>query len=129
MGNALLDKRVQVASDGTVLLQLPIDLRGQEVEVHIRSLVPETDAELIAEIVRPLPTKTRERYDGLMEKRRAETLTPEEYDELQILTDAVESDHLRRWESLGALAKRQGASIGELAVRFGLVVSLANDDL
>ena len=121
MGSALLEKRVQVASDGSLRLQLPENLRGQQVEVYIRSLAPETDAELIAEINRPLPAPIRARYDALMELRRAETLTPSEYDELQALTDTVEGDHLRRWENLATLARRQNEQPQVLATRFGLL--------
>ena len=42
---------------------------------------------MLLEINRSLPADTQRRYDGLIAKRRAEVLTPEEYDELLRLTD------------------------------------------
>jgi hypothetical protein len=120
MGSALLEKRMHIASDGTLHLQLPDTLRDQEVEVHVRSIAPRTEVELIAEINRPLPSSVRARYEALTEKRSAETLLPGEYEELQTLTDAVEGDHLRRWENLATLANRLNEPLQTLAVCFGL---------
>lgn len=103
------------------LLNVPEALRGQEVTVQVRSSLPTTETELIAAINRPLPLAVRTRYEALMEKRRAETLSPDEYDELQMLTDTVEGDHLRRWENLAELASLFGEDPRETAVRFSLI--------
>jgi hypothetical protein len=121
MGNAVLDRRMQVGANGTVLLRLPESVRGQEVEIRVLATtsVP-SEAELIETINRPLDSTLRKRYEVLMARRVAETLTPAEYEELQTLTDAVEGDHLRRWECVAKLAALRGQSPQEIATQFGL---------
>jgi hypothetical protein len=119
MGNAVLERRMQVGANGTVLLRLPESVRGQEVEIRVlttTSVLSET--ELIETINRPLEATLRKRYNFLMARRVAETLTSAEYDELQTLTDAVEGDHLRRWECVANLATRRGQSPQEIATQF-----------
>lgn len=120
MSTAVLEQRARISADGSLLLQLPESLYGQEVEVQVRSLLPITEAELVAAINRPLATAIRTRYELLMEHRRAETLTDVEYSELQALTDTVEGDHLRRWEYLAQLATLRNEALLETAARFGL---------
>lgn len=121
MSTAILEQRARIAEDGTLLLHLPENLRGQEVDVQVRHLVPMTETELIAKINRPLAAPVRQRYEVLVAKRKDETLTTDEYDELQALTDVVEEDHLRRWEYLGRLAALQGLDLMRVAARYGLV--------
>ncbi|MCX6368678.1 MAG: hypothetical protein NTX57_18510 [Armatimonadetes bacterium] len=121
MGSAILERRTRITAEGNLLLNLPEALRGQEVTVQVRSSLPTTETELIAEINRPLSLAIRTRYEAMMEKRRAETLSPSEYDELQSLTDTVEGDHLRRWENLAKLASLRGENALEAAARFSLL--------
>jgi hypothetical protein len=121
MGSAILERRTRITAEGNLLLNLPEALRGQEVTVQVRSSLPTTETELIAEINRPLSLAIRTRYEAMMEKRRAETLSPSEYDELQSLTDTVEGDHLRRWENLAKLASLRGENPLETAARFSLL--------
>ena len=82
-----------------------------------------TAPELVAEINRPLPVALRTRYTTLLEKRHAETLTPEEYEELQELTDQVEADQLRRWENVTKLAELRGEPPLQTASNFGLTLN------
>lgn len=121
MSVAILEQRARIASDGTLLLHLPDSLRGQEVEVQVRSVLPNDEDELVAAINRPLPALVRRRYDALVDKRKAGTLSEPEYAELQTLTDAVEQDHLDRWECLARLAALRGEDPMESAARFGLL--------
>jgi hypothetical protein len=121
MGSAILERRTRITAEGNLLLNLPEALRGQEVTVQVRSSLPASEIELIAEINRPLSLAIRTRYEALMEKRRAETLSTAEYDELQSLTDLVEGDHLRRWENLASLANLRGENPMETVTRFGLI--------
>lgn len=121
MGSAILERRTRITAEGNLLLNLPEALRGQEVTVQVRSSLPDTETELIAEINRPLLLAVRTRYEALMEKRRAEILNATEYDELQSLTDIVEGDHLRRWENLTKLANLRGENPLETAARFSLL--------
>jgi hypothetical protein len=111
---------MQVGANGTVLLRLPESARGQEVEIRVVTADTPSEAELVETINRPLDASLRKRYDALVLRRVAETLTPAEYEELQTLTDVVEGDHLRRWECIANLATLQGKSPQEIATRFGL---------
>src|SRR5690242_15956768 len=48
------------------------------------------EAALLQQINQGVPEPIQARYDSLVAKRRAESLTPQEYHELSQLTDAVE---------------------------------------
>jgi hypothetical protein len=102
------------------ILRLPEAVRGQEVEIRVVTTTTLSELALIETINRPLDTTLRKRYDFLVARRMAETLTPAEYEELQALTDAVEDDHLRRWECVADLATLKGKSPQEIAAQFGL---------
>jgi hypothetical protein len=74
----------------------------------------------VARLNRPLESSLRKRYEALTAWRIAETLTAEEYEELQNLTDAVEADHLQRWESVATLAALRDRTPQTMAAEFGL---------
>ncbi len=57
------------------------------------------EAALLREINQGLPQETWRRYAALKEKRRAETLTPDEQAKLIALSDEVEEMNVRRMES------------------------------
>src|SRR5689334_17980631 len=58
--------------------------------------LPRAEADLLLEINKGLPLRLQERYTQLIAKRRAETLTEAEYQELLKLTEEVESIEVRR---------------------------------
>ena len=62
------------------------------------------ESELILKINQGVPSDVQERYDELIAKRRAETLSSDEYDELLRLTDQVENLDVKRIEYLKELA-------------------------
>ncbi|MFW0859217.1 MAG: hypothetical protein AAGB97_03420 [Dehalococcoidia bacterium] len=64
------------------------------------------EAKLLLKINEGFPPELRKRYNELIAKRRAESLTPDEYDELLCLTDEVESLEALRMEYLAELADR-----------------------
>ncbi len=111
---------MQVGASGTVLLRLPEAVRGQEVDIRVSVTTVLSEAALIETINRPLDATLRRRYELLVTQRVADTLTPEEYDELQALTDAVEGDHLKRWQCIAELAALRGRSPRDIATQFGL---------
>ncbi len=82
--------------------------------------LPHDEDELLHDINRQLPDALRHRYDELVAKRRAETLTPEEYEELLRLTDEVETHNTRRVESLVRLSLLRGVTIDDLMKDLGL---------
>ncbi len=72
------------------------------------------ESELLLKINRGMPPDIQERYLELIDKRRSETLTPGEYDELLELTDAVEKRDAERVESLKELALIRNTSLTAL---------------
>ena len=78
-----------------------IDLRAQRL-VHILS---QDEAQLIMKINQGLPPEVQKRYDELIDKRREESLSSDEYDELLCLTDQIENLEARRMEYLSELAR------------------------
>lgn len=66
--------------------KLQLDSRPSRRLTHVES-------ELLSQINAGLPEDMWMRYDQLVEKRRSESLMPQEYDELMRLTNTVEEDH------------------------------------
>ncbi len=66
------------------------------------------------------PEREAPRYQELMFKRRAETLTPEEHEELLRLTDAAEATQAERVRHLAELARIRGTTLDALMVELGL---------
>jgi hypothetical protein len=78
------------------------------------------EALLLQQINQGLPTRTWDRYHQLVARRRAETLTPEEYQELIALTHEVELAHARRLELVAEYARLQNVPFTEMMDRLGL---------
>jgi len=82
--------------------------------------LPQAESELLLKINQGLPGDLRKRYNELIAKRRAETLTPNEYEELLRLTDQVETMHVRRMEYLSELASLRKTSLSNLMKQLGI---------
>jgi len=80
----------------------------------------QSEAELLLKINQGVPPTIQKRYDELVAKRRAETLTPEEYDELLGLTEQVEKFETRRIEDLTELARLRKTSLTALMDDLGI---------
>ena len=93
-----------------------IELRAQR---QARRL-PHTEAELLVKINQGLPSANQKRYDALLAKRRAETLTAEEHQELLQLTDELENTEARRVEYLSDLANQRKTSLTTLMRELGI---------
>jgi hypothetical protein len=61
-----------------------------------------------------------ERFHQLVAKRRAETLTPEEQQELIGISDEIEAANVRRIRYLLDLAERRGTTLPELMDHLGI---------
>lgn len=72
------------------------------------------------EINRSLSQIQWERYDQLVVQRRAETLTPEELDELIALSDQIETVNVRRIEYLAELAQMRNTTVSALITELGI---------
>lgn len=75
---------------------------------------------MLAKINQGLPVQEARRYQELMVKRRAETLTPEEHEELLRLTDAAEATQAERVRHLAELARIRGTTLDALMEGLGL---------
>ena len=110
----LIQLEAQVSADQ--LLRAVAQLPPPEFErflAGVRQLPPSSpkarrlsrrESELLWQINQGLPAATQRRYDELIEKRRDETLTDEEYQQLLQLTDQAEAWDVKRLECLTELA-------------------------
>jgi hypothetical protein len=76
--------------------------------------VTQEEAELLLHINARLPEDVERRYNELMAKRDAETLSDEEHAELLRLTKQVEAFDVARVEALAKLASRRGVTLSAL---------------
>lgn len=67
-------------------------------------ILPSQEASLLLQINQGIPADLHQRYHALTEKRDAETLTPDEYEELLHLSDRVELLTAQRADALVNLA-------------------------
>jgi hypothetical protein len=78
------------------------------------------ESEILKQMGVGLPEQTWARYDELVAKRRAETLTHQEYEELMRLTNTVEEDHAKRIELLVKLSKIRSVPLKALMGELGI---------
>ncbi|MBI5650791.1 MAG: STAS/SEC14 domain-containing protein [Chloroflexi bacterium] len=84
------------------------------------SSLPHAESELLLKINEGVPPDIQTRYNELISKRQAETLTPDEYEELLGLTQQVEKLEVRRVEDLAELARLRGTSLTTLMQNLGI---------
>jgi len=82
--------------------------------------LPIYEARLLQEINRGLSAESWQRYSVLKEKRRAETLTPEEQAELISFSDQMEELNVQRMERLIQLARIRKMSVDALMDELGI---------
>lgn len=91
--------------------------------LHARRQAPQVsaaEADLLRRINQGLPDHVRGRYDDLVARRRAETLTDEEYGELLDLTDQVERAEADRLAALSDLASVRQTPLPSLLQDLGI---------
>ena len=93
-----------------------IKLRAQR-QVHVLS---QGEAQLLLKINEGLPPKVQKRYDELIAKRREESLTPDEYDDLLRLSAENENMEARRMEYFVELARYRKVSLTDLMESMGI---------
>ena len=79
-----------------------------------------TESELLTQINQGVPEDLQGRYDELIGKRRAATLTEPEHDELLRLTEQVEAMDAKRVEFLAELARSRKTSLPDLMKDLGI---------
>lgn len=78
------------------------------------------EAELLRKINQGVPREIKTRYDTLIAKWQAETLTEKEYAELLGLTQQVEKLEAERLANLSSLARLRGMSLPALMAMLGI---------
>jgi len=92
-------------------------LMSQVITLQARHKAPnlsKNESELLLKINQGLPQDVQQRFDELVSKRQAETLTPDEHQELLDLTDQIEKSDARRVEYMAQLANLRGISLPTL---------------
>ncbi|MGQ0591465.1 MAG: hypothetical protein ACT4QB_02135 [Gammaproteobacteria bacterium] len=84
--------------------------------------LPEAEAHLLQQINEGLPPELWRRYNELIAKRRAETLTPDERVTLIALSDQVEARNARRIQHLVELAHCRQMALPALMQQLGIEV-------
>jgi hypothetical protein len=82
--------------------------------------LPKNEADLLLKINQGLPSDTKKRYDELVTKRKAETLTADEHQELLRLIDQIEKSNAKRAECLVDLARLRDTSLTTLMKNLGI---------
>jgi hypothetical protein len=84
----------------------------------------QSEPELLARIRRELPREFKRRYSGLVKKRDAGSLAPEEYQELIRMSDQLEHWQAKRVEALADLAELRKVPLKELLQELNLKPAL-----
>jgi fructose-1-phosphate kinase PfkB-like protein len=82
--------------------------------------VAQAESELLVHINGRLPEDVQRRYDELIAKRDAETLSDAEHAELLRLAKQVEAFDVARVEALSQLAARRGVTLSALMRQLGI---------
>lgn len=82
--------------------------------------LPRKEAELLHKINQGLPIEMQQQFNLLTAKRRAGTLTPEEYQELLSLGDEIELRDAKRVEYLAELAQLRHIPLRMLMKQLGI---------
>jgi len=83
------------------------------------------EAELLVRINQPFPTELRDEYDLLIEKRKAETLSEDEYLRLSDLSDQMEQLGVEWLQNLDRLAAIRQVDLDSLMDEMGLYIQYA----
>lgn len=87
---------------------------------RIAPSMPSAETELLLKINRGLSADRQKRFDDLVARRQAETLTPEERDELIGLSEEIEQLEAERAEHLALLARLRKVSMATLLDQLGI---------
>ena len=80
----------------------------------------ETETQLLQKINEGLQPETWQHYNKLIEKRQAETLTPDEHETLIGISDRIEELNARRLEHLAEFARSRGTSLSAVMKQLGI---------
>ncbi len=84
-------------------------------------VLPRSEAELLQQINQGLAAEQQIRYERLIEKRLAETLTPAEHQELMQFNQVVEQRNVARIKNMISLAQLRQITLPQLMAELGIV--------
>jgi hypothetical protein len=93
-----------------------VALRAQREAPHLS----QSETKLLLQINQSLPAQMQRRFDELVAKRQAETITPEELQELIQITDQIEQRDGQRLAALVELAHLRGTTLDALMATLGI---------
>jgi len=97
-------------SDLDQVMKQVIGLRKQK----LPGVLSQAEADLLKKINTPIPLEIQQRYNYLIDLRKQEKLTDDEYQELLELTTFTENLNVKRLENLLQLAKLRNISLDDL---------------
>lgn len=123
-----IQMHIQVSPDelAAAVAQLPPAERDQFINrvlalrLQQMPVLPAEEAALLLTINRGVPEADQHRYDELLAKRQAETLTPDEYTELLRRSDEIERLHAERLAALARLAQLRQTTLAHLMHDLGI---------
>ncbi len=98
-------------------------LMREAVEARVRQYDPArplTESDLLLRVNRGFSEAFWDTYRALIAKRRAETLTPQEQQELIGMSDQLEAWHVERLRYLINLAELRGITVEQVTAQLGL---------
>jgi hypothetical protein len=115
----------QASAMGVPLDQFVVDVLSQRLgqsrlAIPAGASVSAEESKLLEAINRGLSEAVWARYHALVKRRREETLTPAEKDELIILSDTIEAASVVRLKLLQQLARLRGVSLEQLMDQLGI---------
>ncbi len=87
---------------------------------RIAPSLPREEAKLLEKINQGLPTDVQQRYDELTAKRKADTLTAEQHQELLALIDRIERADAERVQAMIKLAQLRNVSVMTLKTQLDI---------
>ena len=91
-----------------------------QLDARPSSRLTEQESDLLSQINTGLAEETWLRFDQLVAKRKNESLTSQEHEELMRLTNSIEEDHARRIGLLGKLAMVRNVPLETLMRDLGI---------
>lgn len=99
------------------VVQRVLLMRANRVVTH----ADQSETNLLLRINNGLPIEMQKRFDQLVAKREAESISPEELSELIDLTEVLETRDAERLEALNTLARLRGLPLANLMNSLGIV--------
>ena len=118
-----LIKKIASIQSEELLEKIKHFLREEDVDSEIPEKAPslnKKETELLLKINEGLPEAVQLRYNELLSKLSAESLTPPEHNELLLLVPKVEAKSAERLKYLAQLAKLWNTSVDGVMDRLGI---------